>query len=59
MNSSMYVDNNGGDTLILGEGPTKESDDMALTIEAKCPIKFTQSRKKLASSLQCNGSNSF
>ena len=35
MNSSVHVDNNGKDILILGEGPTQGLDDMTLTAEAK------------------------
>ena len=55
----MHVDNKGKDILILGEGTTKGLDDTTLAVEAKWPIKFTQSRKRFVLSLQYNGSNSF
>ena len=47
MSSSVDVDNKGKDILILGEGPTQGLDDPILTTEAKYPINFTQSGKKL------------
>ena len=46
MSSSVHVDNNGKDILILGEGPTQESYDTTLTTEAKYPINFIQSGKR-------------
>ena len=58
MSSSVHVDNKGKDILILGEGPTQGLDDTTLTAEAKYPIMFTQSRKRLVLSLHYNGSNS-
>ena len=42
MSSSVYVDNNGKDILILGEGLTQGLDDTILTAEANYPVKFTQ-----------------
>ena len=59
MSSSVHVDNKGKDILILGEGPTQGLDDITLTAEAKYPISVTQSGKRFALSLHCNGSNSF
>ena len=42
--------------LILAEGPTVGLDDTTLTAEAKYPINFTQSGKRI---LHYNGSNNF
>ena len=46
MSSSVYVDNEGKDILILGEEPTQGLDYTKLTAEAKYPIDFTQSGKR-------------
>ena len=54
MNSSVHVDNNGKDILILGEGPTQGLDDMTLTAEAKYTINFTKPNKRLVLSLHYN-----
>ena len=51
----MHVDNKGKDILILGEGPTQRLDDTTLTAEAKCPINFTESNRRLVLSLHYNG----
>ena len=59
MSSSVHVDSKGKYILNLGEGPTQRLDDTTLTIEAKYPINFTQSRKRFVLSLHYNGSNSF
>ena len=59
MSSSVHVDNDGKDILILGEGPTQGLDDTTLTAKAKYPISFTQSGKRFVLSLHYNGSNSF
>ena len=59
MSSSVHVDNERKDILILGKGPTQGLDDTTLTAEVKYPINFTQSRKKIVLSLHYNGSNSF
>ena len=59
MSSSMHIDNENKDILILGEGPTQELDDATLTAEAKHPINFTQPRKRFVLSLHSNRSNSF
>ena len=58
MSSSVSVDNNEKDILILGEGPTQRSDDTTLTADAKYPINFTQSGRRFVLSLHYNGSNS-
>ena len=47
MSSSVHIDNKNKDILILSEGPTQGLDDAALTAEAKHPINFTQSEKRL------------
>ena len=59
MSSSVHVDNKGKCILILGKGPRQELDDTTLTVEAKYPINFTQSRKIFVLSPYYNGSNSF
>ena len=59
MGSSVHLDNEGKDILILAEGPTQGLDDNTLTGEAKYPIDFTQSGKRFVLSLHSNGSNSF
>ena len=59
MSSSVHLDNKRKDILTLGEGPTQELDDTTLTAEAKYPINFTQSGKRLVLSLHYTGSNSF
>ena len=59
MGSSMHIDKNGNDTLILGEGATQEFDDITLIAEAKYSINFTQSGKRFVLSLHYSGSNSF
>ena len=43
----MHIVNKHKDILILGEGPTQRLDDTTLTAEAKYPINFTQSRKRI------------
>ena len=42
MTSSVHVDNNGKDILILGEGSTQGLDDTVLTAEATYPINVKQ-----------------
>ena len=59
MSSSVHDDNKGKDNLILGEGPTQGLDNTTLTAEAKYPINFTQSNKRLVLSLHYNESDSF
>ena len=59
MSSSVHIDNESKDILILGEGLTQGLDDTTLTAEAKYPINFTQMRKKFVLSQHYNGSNSF
>ena len=45
MSLSFHIKNKSKDILILGEGPTKRLDDIALTAEAIYPINFTHSNK--------------
>ena len=59
MSPSLYIDNNNKDILILDEASKQGLDDNTLTAEAKYPIKFTQPRKRLKSSLHHNGNNGF
>ena len=42
MTSSVHVDNNGKDILILGEGSTQGLNDTVLTAEATYPINVKQ-----------------
>ena len=42
MSSSMLIDNNGKDILILGKGPTQGPDDAALTAETQYSSNFTR-----------------
>ena len=51
MSSSVHVDHNGKDILILGAEPTQELHDTTLAAEAKYPINFTQSGKRFVSTL--------
>ena len=41
MSSSVRMNNNGKDMLILDEGPTQGLNDTTLAAEAKYPINFT------------------
>ena len=59
MSSSVHVDKEGKDFLILLEGTTQGLDDTTLTAEAKYSISFTQSGKRFVLSRYYNGSNSF
>ena len=46
MSSSVNIDNENKDMLILGEVSTQGLDDTTVTAEAKYPINFTKPRKK-------------
>ena len=59
MRSSVHIDNNNKDILIIGEGRTQGSNDTTLTVEAKYSINFTQPRKRFVLSLHYSESNSF
>ena len=54
MSSSVHIDNEKKDILILGKGPTHRLDDTMLTVETKYSISFSRSL-----SPHYNGSNSF
>ena len=45
MSSSVHVANKNKNILILDEGPTQGL-DTTLTVEAKCPINFTQPNER-------------
>ena len=47
MRLSVHIDNKNKEILILGGGLTQGLDDNWLTAEAKCPINFKQSRKRM------------
>ena len=59
MSSSLDSGNKNKDILVLGEEPTQGLDDTTLTAEAKHPINFTESGKRLVLNLHYNGSKSF
>ena len=44
---SVDIDNKNKDILILGDGPIQGLDDKTLTAEAKYPVNFIQSGKKM------------
>ena len=46
MSSSVHIDNNKKDILILGLGPTQGLDDTKLTAEAQYSINFSKSNRK-------------
>ena len=51
MSSSVYVNSDKKDILILGEVPRQVFDDIILTPEKKCLIDFTENNKKFCLSL--------
>ena len=59
MSSSVHVDSNGKDILILGKGPTQGLGEHSLTAEKMYLIDFTEHSKKFCLSLHYNGSNSY
>ena len=59
MSSSVHINNNKKDILILGIGPIQGLDNTTLTAEAKYSINFSRSNKKFCLSLHYNRSNSF
>ena len=59
MSSSVNVDKNKKDILILGEGPTQGLDDTTLIAEKNYSISFTVTRKKFCLNLHYNGANSY
>ena len=59
MSSFVHINNKNKDILILDEGPTQGLNDTTITVEDKCPINFTQPRKRFVLSLHYNGSSNF
>ena len=59
MSSSVHMDYQKKDILILGIGGARVLDDTKLTVEAQYSINFSRSNKKFCLSLLYNGSNSF
>ena len=59
MSSSVHIDNEKKDILILGKGSTQGLDDAKLTAEAQYWTNFSRSNRKSSLSLHYNGSNSF
>ena len=59
VSSSVHIDDENKDILILGKGPTQGLDDTTLTAEAEYFTNFTRSQRKFCLSLHYNGSNSF
>ena len=59
ISTSVHTANKNKYSLILSEVPTKGLDDTKLTAEAKYPINFTQSGKRVVLSRHYIGSNSF
>ena len=59
MSSSVHIDNDNKDILILNERSAQRLDDTTLTAEAKYPINFTQAGKRFVLSLHYIGKNSF
>ena len=57
--STVHVDNEKKDILILGEGPTRGLDGTTLTAEKKYSINFTVSSRIFCLSLHYNGANSY
>ena len=59
MRSSVHIDNENKDILILGKGPTQGLSNTTLTIEAEYSINFSRSQTNIFLSLHYNGNNSF
>ena len=59
MNSSIHVDNNGKDILILGKGSTQGLGEHSLTAEKMYSINFSKDNIKFCLSLHYNGANSY
>ena len=59
MSSSVHVDNNKKDILILSDGTIQGLDGTTLTTEKLYSVNFTQDNQKLCLSLYYNGANSY
>ena len=58
MSTSIHIDNNGKNILVLGKGP-KQGLESTLTAEKMYSINFTVTKKKFCLSLHYNGANSY
>ena len=47
MNSSIHIDNNGKDILVLGKGPTQGLGENSLTAEKMYSFNFTLTKKEI------------
>ena len=59
MSLLVHNDNKNKDILSLGDGPTQGLDETTLIAEAKYPINFTQSEKRLVLRLHYKQNSSF
>ena len=59
MSSSLHIDYNKKDILILGKGQTQVLDDTTLIAEAQYSINFSGSNRKYCLTSHYNGSNGF
>ena len=59
MSSSVHIDDEGKDVLILGICPRQGLNDTALAAEAQYSTNFSRSNRRFCLSLHWNGSNSF
>ena len=59
MDSSLHVDNQKKDILVISEGTTQGFNDTTHPSEKKCTVNFTVSKKKFCFSLHYNGDNSY
>ena len=57
MSSSVHIDKNKKDILVLGKGTTQGLDNATLTAEAIYPINFTELEKRFVLSLPYNGND--
>ena len=55
MSSSVHIDNEQKDILILGKGPADGLDDTMLTAEKEYSINFTEQQRKYYVNLHYNG----
>ena len=58
MSSSVHIDDNKKEILVLGQGPTQRLEH-TLTAEKMYSINFTVTKKKFCLSLHYNGTNSY
>ena len=59
MSSSVHVDNNGKDILILGNGPTQGTGEHSLTAEKMYSVSFTDNGDKYCLNLHYNGAKNY